>query len=63
MALATWKVFPTKLEVLNLAMRLTLIAIMGAPLVTIGLFIFAWTIYPGVHWISPIIGSGVFGAG
>ncbi|KAJ5353529.1 hypothetical protein N7541_006093 [Penicillium brevicompactum] len=38
-------------------------AIMGAPLVTIGLFIFAWTIYPGVHWIGPIIGSGVFGAG
>jgi hypothetical protein len=38
-------------------------AILGAPLVTIGLFIFAWTIYPDVHWIAPIIGSGVFGAG
>ncbi|OQE44445.1 hypothetical protein PENCOP_c002G06436 [Penicillium coprophilum] len=36
---------------------------MGAPLVTIGLFIFAWTVYPDVHWIGPIIGSGVFGAG
>ncbi|KAL4779961.1 major facilitator superfamily domain-containing protein [Aspergillus varians] len=37
-------------------------AIMGAPLVTIGLFIFAWAIYPNVHWIGPIIGSGVFRA-
>lgn len=39
------------------------IAILGGPLVTIGLFIFAWTIYPNVHWIAPIIGSAVFGAG
>lgn len=38
-------------------------AILGGPLVTIGLFIFAWTVYPDVHWIAPIIGSGVFGAG
>ncbi|KAJ5815351.1 hypothetical protein N7474_007128 [Penicillium riverlandense] len=38
-------------------------AILGGPLVTIGLFIFAWTIYPDVHWIAPIIGSAVFGAG
>ncbi|KAJ9488063.1 hypothetical protein VN97_g5240 [Penicillium thymicola] len=38
-------------------------AILGGPLVTIGLFIFAWTIYPNVHWIGPIIGSAVFGAG
>ncbi|KAL4998134.1 major facilitator superfamily domain-containing protein [Aspergillus recurvatus] len=38
-------------------------AIAGGPLVTIGLFIFAWTIYPHVHWIAPIIGSGIFGAG
>ncbi|KAL4935284.1 major facilitator superfamily domain-containing protein [Aspergillus oleicola] len=38
-------------------------AIAGAPLVTIGLFIFAWTIYPHVHWIVPIIGSAFFGAG
>ncbi|KAL2696061.1 hypothetical protein AAEP93_003361 [Penicillium crustosum] len=38
-------------------------AILGGPLVTIGLFIFAWTIYPNVHWIAPIIGSAVFGAG
>ena len=39
------------------------VAIGGAPLVTIGLFIFAWTIYPNVHWIGPVIGAGVFGAG
>ncbi|TQB72010.1 hypothetical protein MPDQ_007173 [Monascus purpureus] len=38
-------------------------AIGGAPLVTIGMFIFAWTIYPNVHWIGPIIGSAVFAAG
>ncbi|KAJ5585410.1 uncharacterized protein N7459_005210 [Penicillium hispanicum] len=38
-------------------------AILGGPLVTIGLFIFAWTIYSDVHWIAPIIGSAVFGAG
>lgn len=42
---------------------LTSIAILGAPLVTVGLFIFAWTTYPTVHWIVPIIGSGIFGAG
>ncbi|KAJ5150877.1 drug/proton antiporter YHK8 [Penicillium canariense] len=38
-------------------------AILGGPLVTIGLFIFAWTTYPDVHWIAPVIGSALFGAG
>lgn len=38
-------------------------AIVGAPLVTIGLFWFGWTTYSSVHWIVPIIGSGVFGMG
>ncbi|XHG01982.1 hypothetical protein AWENTII_005347 [Aspergillus wentii] len=38
-------------------------AIGGAPLVTIGLMIFAWTTYPSVHWIVPIIGSAIFGSG
>ncbi|KAI1388399.1 putative bicyclomycin resistance protein [Hypoxylon trugodes] len=38
-------------------------AIAGAVLVPIGLFIFAWTAYPWVHWIVPIIGSGIFGCG
>ncbi|KAB8293881.1 hypothetical protein EYC80_009360 [Monilinia laxa] len=38
-------------------------AILGAVLVPVGLFIFAWTTYPSVHWIAPIIGSGIFGMG
>ncbi|OJD21959.1 hypothetical protein ACJ73_06698 [Blastomyces percursus] len=38
-------------------------AIAGAPLVSIGILIFAWTIYRDVHWIAPIIGSAVFGLG
>jgi MFS family permease len=35
----------------------------GSILTIIGLFLFAWTIYPSVHWIVPIIGSAFFGAG
>jgi len=35
----------------------------GAFLVPIGLFWFGWTTYRGVHWIVPIVGSAVFGAG
>lgn len=38
-------------------------AIAGAVLVPIGLFIFAWTAYPWVHWMGPIIGSAIFGCG
>jgi hypothetical protein len=38
-------------------------AMAGAILVPVGLFWFGWTTYPSVHWIVPIIGSGVFGAG
>ncbi|KAE8144642.1 major facilitator superfamily domain-containing protein [Aspergillus avenaceus] len=38
-------------------------AILGGPFVTMGLFIFSWTIYPHVHWIVPIVGSAFFGAG
>ncbi|RGP66300.1 hypothetical protein FSPOR_6678 [Fusarium sporotrichioides] len=37
--------------------------ILGAVLIPIGLFWFAWTTYASVHWIVPIIGSGVFGCG
>lgn len=52
------------LFILKLLIALTpFIAILGAPLVTVGLFVFAWTAYPSVHWIIPIIGSGIFGAG
>ncbi|CAK7892874.1 probable drug/proton antiporter Yhk8p [[Candida] anglica] len=35
----------------------------GVVTVPIGLFILAWTCYPHVHWIVPIIGSGIYGAG
>ncbi|OOF97594.1 hypothetical protein ASPCADRAFT_166594 [Aspergillus carbonarius ITEM 5010] len=38
-------------------------AVIGAPLLTIGLFWFGWTSTSSVHWIVPIIGSAVFGAG
>jgi hypothetical protein len=38
-------------------------AIAGAILVPTGLFLFAWTTYSSVHWIVPIIGSGIFGMG
>lgn len=38
-------------------------AILGSVLVTIGLFWFGWSSFPWVHWIMPIIGSGIFGAG
>ena len=38
-------------------------AIGGAPFTTIGLFIFAWTARPGIHWSGPIIGAGIFGFG
>lgn len=38
-------------------------AVGGAPLVTIGVFWFAWTLYPSIHWIVPIMASAVFGAG
>jgi multidrug resistance protein len=38
-------------------------SIVGAIIVPIGLFWFAWTSFPWVHWILPIIGSGIFGCG
>ncbi|KAJ9607902.1 hypothetical protein H2200_007981 [Cladophialophora chaetospira] len=38
-------------------------AMFGGILVPIGLFWFGWTTYSSVHWIVPIIGSGVFGIG
>lgn len=37
--------------------------IFGSVFCPIGLFIFAWTAYPDVHWIGPVIGGGVFGFG
>ncbi|KAF4966071.1 hypothetical protein FSARC_6197 [Fusarium sarcochroum] len=38
-------------------------AIMGALIVPVGIFMFGWSCYPSVHWIVPIIGSAIFGAG
>lgn len=35
----------------------------GVFLIPMGLFIIAWTSYPHIHWIAPIVGSGVFGSG
>lgn len=36
----------------------------GSVLLPIGLFITAWTCYPGhVHWIVPMIGAAIFGVG
>ena len=38
-------------------------SIFGVWLCVIGLFWFAWTIYPNIHWIVPLIGSAFFGCG
>jgi uncharacterized membrane protein YbhN (UPF0104 family) len=38
-------------------------AILGGVLVPVGLFWFGWTTYASVHWVVPIVGSGIFGAG
>ncbi|TDZ22745.1 Multidrug resistance protein 1 [Colletotrichum orbiculare MAFF 240422] len=37
-------------------------ALLGAFGPTIGLFIFAWTASPAIHWIAPTIGITVYGA-
>lgn len=38
-------------------------AIIGSILLPVGLFWFAWTNGPNIHWIVPIIGSSFFAAG
>ncbi|UPL01871.1 hypothetical protein LCI18_012805 [Fusarium solani-melongenae] len=38
-------------------------AIVGAVAIPIGMFWFAWTTYPSIHWVVPIVGSVFFGAG
>ena len=35
----------------------------GAVFISVSLFWFAWTSYSSIHWIIPIIASGLFGAG
>lgn len=37
--------------------------IVGGWCCVVGLFWFAWTIYPSVHWVVPIIGTPFFGLG
>lgn len=38
-------------------------AILGSVLIPAGMFWFAWTNGPEIHWIVPIMGGAVFGAG
>ncbi|EXJ69737.1 uncharacterized protein A1O5_06808 [Cladophialophora psammophila CBS 110553] len=38
-------------------------AMAGSIVLPIGLFLFAWTTYPSVHWIVPIIGAMFFSCG
>ena len=38
-------------------------SMIGAVLLPVGLFWFAWTTYPHVHWIVSILGSSIFGFG
>ena len=38
-------------------------AMVGSIVLPIGLFLFAWTTYPSVHWIVPIIGAMFFSCG
>ncbi|KAI1737569.1 MFS transporter [Xylaria scruposa] len=38
-------------------------AMVGSLVLPIGLFLFAWTTYPWVHWIVPVIGATLFSCG
>jgi MFS family permease len=38
-------------------------AMVGSIILPIGLFLFAWTTYPSVHWITPVIGALLFACG
>lgn len=38
-------------------------AILGGFLIPIGLFWFGWTTRPSIHWVVPVLGSGIFGFG
>lgn len=38
-------------------------AMVGAIVLPIGLFLFAWTTYPSVFWIAPVIGALLFSCG
>lgn len=38
-------------------------SMVGSVILPIGLFLFAWTTYPSVHWIAPVIGALIFSCG
>ena len=38
-------------------------AMVGSIILPIGLFLFAWTTYPSVHWIVPVVGATLFSCG
>lgn len=38
-------------------------AIAGGCVVPVGLFLFGWTTYSTIHWVTPIIGAAIFGIG
>lgn len=38
-------------------------AMLGSIALPIGLFLFAWTTYPSVNWIAPVIGASLFACG
>jgi MFS family permease len=33
------------------------------PMVSVGLLVYAWTAHGAVHWVAPLMGTAVFGAG
>lgn len=39
------------------------VAMVASIFIPVGLFWFAWTTYPSIHWAVPIVGSGFFGFG
>lgn len=39
------------------------VAIIGAVIMPIGIFIFAWTSSPSIHWIFPLIGAAIYACG
>ncbi|KAM0452725.1 hypothetical protein ACHAPV_008376 [Trichoderma viride] len=38
-------------------------SMIGSVILPIGLFLFAWTTYPSVHWIAPVLGALLFSCG
>lgn len=38
-------------------------AMIGSVFLPVGLFWFAWTTYPSVHWAASVVGSAFFGFG